>query len=137
MGINITDYALFEGLGKKEVAHIESISTPISVAAGREIVTEGTRGRECFVVLDGTVGVDRHGERVAEIGAGGVVGEISLIDREQERTASVVALTDTDVLVFSAQEFNSLVAEHPAVTARIEQAAVKRLAADIRADETN
>ena len=65
MGINITDYALFEGLGKKEVAQIEAISTPISVAAGREIVTEGTRGRECFVVLDGTVGVDQDGERIA------------------------------------------------------------------------
>ena len=126
MGINITDYALFEGLGKKEVAQIESISTPISVPAGREITTEGTRGRECFVVLDGTVGVDQDGERIAEIGAGGVVGEISLLDRDRHRTATVVALTDTDVLVFSAQEFHTLVAEHPAVTARIEQTAVRR-----------
>ena len=131
MGINITDYALFDGLGKKEVAQIEAISTPISVAAGREIVTEGTRGRECFVVLDGTVGVDRDGERVAEIGAGGVVGEIALLDRDHGRTASVVALTDTDVLVFSAQEFHTLVAEHPTVTAKIEQTAVKRLAEDV------
>lgn len=126
MGIDITDYALFEGLGAAEVAQIEAISTPVRVSSGRQVTTEGSRGRECFVVLDGTVGVDRNGERVAEIGAGGVVGEISLIDRDQQRTATAVALTDADLLVFSAQEFHTLVAEHPAVAARIAQTAVRR-----------
>ena len=137
-GINIEDYELFAGLDKKELQKIGRLSTAMSVDAGRAVTVEGTRGRECFMVLSGTVGVERHGERVAAVGPGAVVGEIALLDSNSHvRTATATALSDTDILVFSAQEFRDLVAEHPTVAERIERAAVQRLVEDLHTEETH
>ena len=135
-GFDIKDYELFARLGKKELSEVERLSTPISIPAGRKVTVEGTRGRECFVVLNGTVEVERHGEKVAEIGPGGLVGEIALLDsKSHTRTATAVALTDADVLVFSADEFRSLIMEHPTIAERIERTAVQRLVDDLAAED--
>ena len=135
-GNEIQEYELFAGLGKKELREVERLSTAISIPAGRNVTTEGTRGRECFVVLGGSVKVERHGEDVAVIGSGGLVGEIALLDsKNHTRTATAVAMTDADVLVFSADEFRTLIAEHPTIAERIERTAVQRLVEDLAADD--
>ncbi len=135
-GMNIRDHELFAGLGKKELREVERLSTPISISAGRKVTVEGTRGRECFVVMNGTVEVARHGEKVAEIGPGGLVGEIALLDTsDHTRTATATALTDADVLVFSADEFRTLITQHPTIAERIERTAVQRLIDDLSAED--
>ncbi len=122
---------LFEGRTQHQLSQIDRISTQLSVAAGKLITRQGTRGKECFVIADGTVVVERDGEPVAEVGAGGIIGEIALIDgTHRERTATSRALTDCTVLIFSVQEFRDLVHEHPTVAARIERTAVTRLGVD-------
>ncbi len=128
---------LFEGCSQHQLSQIDRISTQLSVAAGKLITRQGTRGKECFVIADGTVVVERDGEPVAEVGAGGIIGEIALIDgTHRERTATSRALTDCTVLVFSVQEFRELVHEHPTIAARIERTAVKRLVADQNSTES-
>ncbi len=136
MGLKIEDYELLAGLGTKEIDEIGRLSTLVRVPSGRRIMVEGTLGRECFVVLSGSVAVERGGQHIADVGPGGVVGEIALLDAESHvRTATVTTLTESSVLLFSAREFNGLVADHPTVAKRIERAAVQRLVGGLRIEE--
>ena len=52
----------------------------------------GQTGREAFVVLDGTVVAKRNGKKIANLGRGAVVGELSLLDHGP-RTATAVSYT--------------------------------------------
>ena len=58
------------------------------MTAGSLIVDQGQTGREAFVILDGNVTVKRNGRKVATLGPGAIVGELSLLDHGP-RTATV------------------------------------------------
>ena len=61
-------------------------------------------GREAFVIVDGSATVKRNGKKVATLGPGAVVGELSLLDHGP-RTATVTTDTDTTVLVIDQRHF--------------------------------
>jgi hypothetical protein len=46
-----------------------------TLATGEELVRQGERGTDVFLILDGIFVVERDGEEIAEIGPGAVVGE--------------------------------------------------------------
>ena len=50
------------------------------MTAGTMLVDQGQTGHEAFVVVDGTVAVKRNGRKVATLGQGAIVGELSLLD---------------------------------------------------------
>ena len=70
------------------------------MTAGTLIVDQGQTGREAFVILDGSVIVKRNGKKVATLGPGAVVGELSLLDHGP-RTATVTCETDCTLLAAS------------------------------------
>ncbi len=123
---------LFEGLSKKQLRRISSLMTRIDRPAGQILTTEGQRGYEFFIVLEGEVEV-RQGDRViATRRPGDYVGEIALLDK-RPRTATVVATTPVSVEVLSRREFVSLLAEVPQLSEQIMATMARRLA-DIEAD---
>ncbi len=123
---------LFEGLSKKQLRRISSLMTRIDRPAGQILTTEGQRGYEFFIVLEGEVEV-RQGDRViATRRPGDYVGEIALLDK-RPRTATVVATTPVSVEVLSRREFVSLLAEVPELSEQIMATMARRLA-DIEAD---
>jgi len=123
---------LFEGLSKKQLRRISSLMTRIDRPAGQILTTEGQRGSEFFIVLEGEVEV-RQGDRViATRRPGDYVGEIALLDK-RPRTATVVATTPVSVEVLSRREFVSLLAEVPELSEQIMATMARRLA-DIEAD---
>ncbi len=123
---------LFEGLSKKQLRRISSLMTRIDRPAGQILTTEGQRGYEFFIVLEGDVEV-RQGDRViATRRTGDYVGEIALLDK-RPRTATVVATTPVSVEVLSRREFVSLLAEVPELSEQIMATMARRLA-DIEAD---
>jgi hypothetical protein len=67
-----------------------------SVPAGAVLVEQGEPGRTLYLLLDGIMGVDVDGERVAEVGPGAVVGERSVLEGGT-RTATLTAITDCRV----------------------------------------
>ncbi len=118
---------LFEGLSKKQLRRISSLMTRIDRPAGKVLATEGQRGYEFFIVLEGEVEV-RHGDRViATRRTGDYVGEIALLD-ERPRTATVVTTTPVSVEVLSRGEFMSLLAEVPELSGQIMATMARRLA---------
>jgi MFS family permease len=77
------------------------------VAAGDAIVTQGELAHEWFAMLDGTVAVSVDGREVRTQGAGESFGEIGVI-HEVPRTATVVAVTDADLVAIDGQAFRDV-----------------------------
>jgi CRP/FNR family transcriptional regulator, cyclic AMP receptor protein len=98
----------------------------IDVEPGYALFREGDAGDTMFVVLDGAVDVV-HGDRVVEtIGAGGLVGELALIDTEP-RSASAIAATPCRLAHVDKREFTFLVQEHPTFALQVMSVMAERL----------
>lgn len=118
--------ALFEGFTPEELSRVARLSEERTAAAGDQLMDQGDPGLECFVVVDGTVGVSVRGENVAAIGPGGVVGEMALIDH-RPRSATVVAETDVKLLRFDTRQFRQLLEDLPKAGARVRSVLQERL----------
>ncbi len=102
---------------------LETLMTPVSVPAGRVLVREGARNRQFVLVQEGTLEVVKHGARVAELGAGDFVGELSLLG-DGTATATVTTVTDAVVWVSTSAEFDGVL--HSTLGTAIEAAAHDR-----------
>ena len=126
--------APFAGCSTSELRLVASLMTPLTRPAGTVLAQQGTRGRECFVIVAGQAVVERDGAIVGHAVAGSIVGELALMG-EPRRTATVTAATEVEVLVMSQTEFASIrglgirtldrsfaeaAAEHRAALARVE-----------------
>jgi CRP/FNR family cyclic AMP-dependent transcriptional regulator len=81
---------VFADLSDDELGHIAALAVEVSVPAGKELVREGDYSYDVLAVEEGTARVERHGQRIADIGPGDVVGEMGVLERSQ-RNATVVA----------------------------------------------
>jgi CRP/FNR family transcriptional regulator, cyclic AMP receptor protein len=90
-----------------------------------DIVREGSTGTALYIVLSGRARVVRGGEQLAELTAGDFFGELALIE-EHPRSASVIAATETECLLFPAWEFTALLEEHPEIAVPIMRELIAR-----------
>jgi CRP/FNR family cyclic AMP-dependent transcriptional regulator len=119
--------ALFSGCSIKELEKVAKASDEIRMTAGTLIVDQGQTGREAFVVLDGEVDIKRNGRKVATLGAGSVVGELSLLDHGP-RTATAICTTDCTLLVIDQRRFLGVIDAVPSISHKL----LASLAARIR-----
>ena len=124
---HLRNVSLFSGCSKKDLEKIARAGDELTMPAGTIIVDQGQTGREAFVILKGTATVKRNGKKVATIGEGNVVGELSLLDHGP-RTASVICETECDLLVISQRHFLGVLDEVPALGHKL----LATLAAKIR-----
>lgn len=118
---------LLADLSKKELELVARNTTEAEVEGGTHLMRQGERGQEAMVILSGTAAVNRSGRKIKELGAGDVVGEISLVTNAH-RTADVVATTDLQVLVADAREFSSILDQNPKVAMKVMKTIADRLA---------
>ena len=85
----------------------------MTIPAGYTLADQGQTGREAFIIVDGSATVRRNGKKVAVLGPGAVVGELSLLDHGP-RTATVTTDTEATVLVLDQRHFTSVIDEVPA-----------------------
>ncbi|HZB41301.1 MAG TPA: cyclic nucleotide-binding and patatin-like phospholipase domain-containing protein [Ilumatobacter sp.] len=100
------------------------------LSAGELLFEEGDQADACFFVVAGRLLVsaraaDGASEPLAELGRGEVVGELGLLDRAP-RSATVRALRDTTLAVFSAEVFDALVTRSPALMLHVARALLTR-----------
>ena len=84
----------------------------------------GEPGDAFYILVDGTVRIERDGRTVRSIGTGGFLGEIALVER-RPRSATATAVTDVTALVLHQHEFDRLLETMPAVHRRV-LAAIER-----------
>src|SRR2546422_11774303 len=93
----ISGTPLFAGCSKQELRNVAAVCREVSVPAGHALITEGERGHEFYVLLEGTVEVTQGGTAIGELGPGEWVGEVALI-ADVPRTATVIATAPARVL---------------------------------------
>ena len=121
---------VFSHLGAEALRAVAGAATVRMITAGDEGMTEGEAGDEAFVVIAGRLdvvtsvgGVERT---VNTLGPGDVVGEMSLITLEP-RSASVRARRDSALVRIGADDFRSIVLDHPEALLDMTRAVMSRL----------
>lgn len=79
---------------------------------GRNIILEGATGVSMYAILQGSVVISIQGKPVETAGAGGIFGEMTLID-SGPRAASVAATSDCKLLAINRDSFMKLVKSNP------------------------
>lgn len=123
---NLASIPLFAPLSQKELQKVARASDEVTIPAGRELVRQGEVGREMFVLVNGSATVKRNNRKVATLGPGSAIGELSLLDRGP-RTATVTADTDLKVLVLGAREFSALLDQVPSINHKLLAAMAGRI----------
>ncbi len=118
---------LFSQCSKGELAEVASLADELDFEAGKVLIRQGARGREFFVLLEGTVDVERDGEHLATVGAGGFVGEMALLSNAP-RNATVTTTSPVRALVITDRAFHSLLQRSPQIQLKVLQALAERLA---------
>ena len=109
---------LFSACTKKELEKVARASDEITMTAGTLIVDQGQTGREAFVILAGDVTVKRNNRKVTTLGAGSVLGELSLLDHGP-RTATAICETDCTLLVIEQRRFLGVLDDVPAISHKL------------------
>jgi CRP-like cAMP-binding protein len=121
---------LFSKLDKKGLQDVAHIADEIDLPAGKEMATEGDRGREFFVLLNGEAEVTKGGSRINTMKEGDFFGEIALVTK-MPRTATVTATTEVDVLVITERDFDALLKKSPEIGRNIAEALAERVAPEL------
>ncbi|UCG13011.1 MAG: cyclic nucleotide-binding domain-containing protein [Deltaproteobacteria bacterium] len=83
---------------------------------GQTIIQEGTAGSFAYLIVSGSVEVSKNvGDEklvLSRLVKGSIFGEMSLVD-EKPRSATVVALEDTQVRVITREHFESMLERNP------------------------
>jgi CRP-like cAMP-binding protein len=117
---------LFARCSRRELANVASIGYEDEFPAGRELTREGERGRQFFVLLEGTVNVSKGGNQVATMNEGDFFGETALVSHGG-RTATVTATTPVRALVITDRSFRSLLGRSPSIQVKVLEALADRL----------
>jgi CRP/FNR family transcriptional regulator, cyclic AMP receptor protein len=122
----IRDVPLFSHCSKKELAEVASLADEVDLPAGKEIIREGERGREFFVLLEGSADVIRGDRKIATLSSGDFAGEMALVSR-QPRNATVETTTPVRALVITDQAFRSLMKRSDEIHLKVLEALAERL----------
>jgi CRP/FNR family transcriptional regulator, cyclic AMP receptor protein len=117
---------LFAGLSKAQLGQVAAIADEIDLPEGKELTSEGDRGREFFILLDGQAEVRRKGRKLATRRKGEFVGEIALVS-DIPRVATVTTTSPVHALVIRDQEFRRLLERTPSIALAVLAAVAERL----------
>ncbi|HEX3087380.1 MAG TPA: cyclic nucleotide-binding domain-containing protein [Ilumatobacteraceae bacterium] len=117
---------LFANCSKRELARLLSRVRTESVDAGHTLFVEGAPSANLYVILTGSAVVRKKGRRVARLGPGEVVGELSVI-LGTPRTATVEAETPIEWLVLDRNSLRKAIDEVPGLGWNVLQSVATRL----------
>jgi CRP/FNR family transcriptional regulator, cyclic AMP receptor protein len=117
---------LFSGLGKGSLAQIAKLADEIDLPAGKQLLQQGDHPHEFFLIVDGSVRIDRDGAQINTLGPGDFLGEIALLDGGQ-RSATATAVTPVNLLILGQREFNTLLNDYPDIRTSVLTALARRV----------
>jgi CRP-like cAMP-binding protein len=104
---------MLEMLGHEQIAKLADTVIKESFLAGDSIITQGEAGNCFFIMLSGesktVVRVNNDFQEHRRYGPGDLFGERALLNDSAKREASIIAVTDVDVLAVTASKFERLI----------------------------
>jgi CRP-like cAMP-binding protein len=116
---------MFAKLEPRSLEAVATLAKLVSVPAETVLLREGEPADSFYVIVSGTVHIERLGRFVRSIMDGGFIGEVALIEGG-ERTATATCATPCELLEFGSFEFGRVMDTFPDVRARVEAAAARR-----------
>lgn len=99
---------------------------PVSAPAGTILTNKGDPGDCMYLIASGIVRVHNQDLTYAELGAGEIIGEFSLLDTDP-RSASLTAKTDAELYRLDQAEFQQLVLQQPEMLLAVTRYVLGRL----------
>ena len=114
---------LFEGFDRAEIRQFARFMAAYRVPMGAEIIREGDPGDYLLLLIEGDVDVfknDREGmrKRIAVVGPGKTLGEMSMIDGAP-RFSTCVAATQATFGMLTREDLTRIIADQPMLGAKI------------------
>ncbi len=120
---------LFDGVSEDHLRLVAARSPILCYGTGEAIICQDAAGSSMFVLVRGEVGVlvktGGQTTRVATLSAGDCFGEMSLLSGET-RSASILAVTDSDILEITRATFARLIEKDPELLPRLSELLAKR-----------
>lgn len=122
---------LFAGIPEAALSDIIAASEETAALIGTDIVKEGDKWNDLYIILQGQVRVHKKGTTVREYNALDVFGELSALDPTQS-DITVTALEDTTLFKIPGPALYRLMNEHKA----LERSIIKSLCQRIKTLQT-
>ncbi len=128
---------IFSELPDETLSKIERIGSCKTFSKNDVILMEEESGTALFVIMNGKVKVSRTSTDGREViltilGEGDFFGEMAILDG-LTRSATVVAIEDTELFMIQRNDFMTMLHEHPEISIALLQELTKRLrAADMK-----
>src|SRR6476659_5978229 len=128
-GNALEEFALFRTLSSEQRQKAFRAMVRRDLTRGQMLVAQGDPSDALFMVLHGALSIRRVGELepIAELRAGELVGEIGFFGNIP-RTADVIAIRDTSVLVLTRAAYQELAKDAPAIVEALLAALARRFA---------
>ena len=120
--------SFYDSFTPQEIARICAAGTHVTLPQGWSPIWERTPADKAYILLAGTVSIRRHGEEIAQLGPGDIMGEAAIVGHSL-RNASLVALTPLELIHFTSEAVLGLCEEMPAFRAALDAVTMARSSA--------
>jgi CRP/FNR family transcriptional regulator, cyclic AMP receptor protein len=104
------------------------LDSKVTLQPGEILFKEGEPGDALYIVSKGTMRI-MHGEDVVyeDVQAGGILGEMAIIDEGMSRSASAIATTYAELIKVDASQFVTLIMSAPDFALTVMRVMARRL----------
>lgn len=125
--IFLQDVDVFAKIPLEDLAYVAMIADEVVAEPGRVLYAEGDISDSMYLVLDGSIRLQRGGIEVMLAGPRDVFGTWALFD-DETRIVTAVAAEESNLLRIDKEDFLDLLADH----SRITEGVLKVLASKLR-----
>ncbi|MCX7770208.1 MAG: cyclic nucleotide-binding domain-containing protein [Proteobacteria bacterium] len=134
--MNYYDLEFFKGFTKEEINTILKLTIPVTYGHGETILKEGETSHLLMLITEGKVKVikkidEQNTKVLAILETGELFGEMSFFDEGIHNT-SVIAHSDTSLLVLGKNEFELLEQKNPILTIKFLKKIIQTCSSRIR-----
>lgn len=122
----VAQVPLFAHLDAVAISDVAALLKPKLVPSHYTVVRRGEHADSMYFIVSGEVEVDVRPTPL-RLTAGDFFGEIALL-KESERTATVTAVTECQLLILDASDFRRLLRDHPPIADAVTKVMTERLA---------
>jgi len=122
---------LFQFCTYRELMRVCQMAETRNCPASTVLFEEGNHGRECFIIEEGQIVIQKKGQVLAHLGPGDYFGEMSFIDVPR-RSATAIVMRDAKLLVIRRNQFLQLLKQDSELAAKLMWQLLQKLSRLVR-----